>query len=134
MKIPPTIAMVVPGAVLMSDGQSFMPRSGIRTSEAERFPELVIENNLTEIREAALTSMRSLLVLTNVLQLFSFDDLFREASEQLAANTKELEHGLLTRIPSASTGAASTDITAIDFDDENFWRDVDGGDEAFTDD
>lgn len=133
MKIPPSIAMVVPDAILMTDGQSFMPRSGIRESEARRFPELVIENNVEEIREAALTSMRSLIILTKTMQLFSFDDLFREASEQLDARTKELEHGLLTKLPTAATGATSDDITAIDFGDEAFWRDIDDGDtEAFA--
>ena len=113
MKLPPTITGAIRDSVMLSDGSILLARRAIREAEAARFPELVIENNIGNIREAALTTMRCLLLTTNYMQLFSFDELYSEALNQLADRTKELEDDLLTELPNAASDQ-STDTALLD--------------------
>lgn len=107
--------------VMLSNGDILLTRSEIAEKTAATYPDLLIENNIPEIREAALTSMRALLLITNVMELFSFDDLFSTALEQLSNRTKELEDDLLTELPDIH--ASTQSILSITDGGETLWSD-----------
>lgn len=119
--LPPTILCAGRRMVMLSNGDILLTRSEISEKTAATYPDLLIENNIPEIREAALTSMRALLLITNVMELFSFDDLFSTALEQLANRTKELEDDLLTELPDIH--ASTQSILSITDGGETLWSD-----------
>lgn len=113
MKLPPTIVGSTRDTLILSDGTAFMSARTMRSTEALRFPELVIENNVENIREAALTTLRCLILATDHMQLFSFDELYSEALNQLNERTKELEDGLLSELPNTAADGGLLDTETI---------------------
>lgn len=108
--------------IMLSNGDILLTRSEVSAENAEKYPEILIENNIEEIRQAALTSMRCLLLITNYLQLLSFNELFETATEQLASKTKELEDDLLTELPDISAHCQT--ITSVSDGESSVWDGV----------
>jgi hypothetical protein len=113
MKVPPTISCAGRDMVMLSSGEILLDLHSIRSTEAAKFPEMVIQNNVNTIREAALTTLRCLLITTNHMQLFSFDELYSEALNQLEQRTKELEDGLLSELPDIQVDEPAGLITLV---------------------
>ena len=74
-----TIIKANANIIILSDGTLLVPTENVSDKVRQESPEILVENNLPLLNEAALNTFKLLLTLTNVHHAISIDEIAAEA-------------------------------------------------------